>query len=143
MAKKLGRAPARPIGNPSQKDGRGKRSGRTHYKKGESGNKRGRPLGSKNISTLFTQAANNPVTATIGGKQRTISTLHATIMQLAKKAAGGDHRAAVKFIDYVDKMESRAAATRPTQFPLSEPDLEVLRAVYERMKLCEPEGSTS
>jgi hypothetical protein len=143
MAKTVKRPPARPIRSSGQKDGRGKRSGRTHYKKGETGNKRGRPKGSKNLTTLFTQAANNPVTATIGGKQRTISTLHATIMQLAKKAASGEHRATVKFLDYVDKIESRAAAARPTQFPLSEPDLEVLRAAYERMKQCDPNGAGS
>ncbi len=89
------------------------------------------------------EAAHHPVTAIIGGKKRTISTLSATTLQLAKKASGGDHRATVKFLDYVDKIESRAAAARPTQFPLSEPDLEVLRAVYERMKLCEPDGCTS
>jgi hypothetical protein len=89
----------------------------------------------------MTQAANNPVTATIGGKQRTISTLHATIMQLAKKAAGGEHRAMVKFLDYVDKIESRVAAARPTQFPLSEPDVEVLRAAYKRMRECDPDES--
>jgi hypothetical protein len=143
MAKKVTRAPARPIRSPGQKDGRGKRSGQTYYKKGETGNKRGRPKGSKNLTTLMMEAAHHPVTAMIGGKKRTISTLSATTMQLAKKAAGGDHRATVKFLDYVDKIESRAAATRPTQFPLSEPDLEVLRAVYERMKLYEPDGSTS
>jgi len=143
MAKKVTRAPARPIRSPAQKDGRGKRSGQTYYKKGETGNKRGRPKGSKNLTTLMMEAAHHPVTAMIGGKKRTISTLSATTMQLAKKAANGDHRATVKFLDWIDKIESRAAATRPTQFPLSEPDLEVLRAAYERMKLCEPDGSGS
>ena len=87
------------------------------------------------------QAAHNPVTAIIGGKKRTISSLHATTMQLAKKAAGGDSKSMAKFLDWVDKIESRAAATRPTQFPLSQPDVEVLRAAYERMKQCNPDGS--
>jgi hypothetical protein len=86
------------------------------------------------------QAAHNPVTAIIGGKKRTISSLHATTMQLAKKAAGGDSKSMAKFLDWVDKIESRAA-TRPTQFPLSEPDVEVLRTAYERMKQCNPDGS--
>lgn len=89
------------------------------------------------------QAAHNPVTAIIGGKKRTISSLHATTMQLAKKAAGGDSKSMAKFLDWVDKIESRAAAARPTQFPLSEPDIEVLRAAYERMKQCDPEGAGS
>ena len=143
MAKTVKRPPARPIRSSGQKDGRGKRSGQTYYKKGETGNKRGRPKGSKNLTTLMMEAAHHPVTAMIGGKKRTISSLHATTMQLAKKAAGGDSKSMAKFLDWVDKIESRAAAARPTQYPLSEPDLEVLKAVYERMKLCEPEGSAS
>ena len=87
------------------------------------------------------QAAHNPVTAIIGGKKRTISSLHATTMQLAKKAAGGDSNSMAKFLDWVDKIESRAAAVRPAQFPLSEPDVEVLRSAYERMKQCNPDRS--
>jgi hypothetical protein len=39
----------------------------------------------------------------------------------------------------MDEIETRAAAARPSQFPLSEPDIEVIRATYERMKQCEPE----
>ena len=42
-------------------------------------------------------------------------------------------------LDWMDEIESRAAAAKPSQFPLSEPDLEVLRAVHERMKQCNPE----
>jgi hypothetical protein len=87
------------------------------------------------------QAALNPVTAIIGGKKRTISSLHATTMQLAKKAAGGDSKSMAKFLDWVDKIESRAAAVKPTQFPLSEPDVEVLRAAYKRMRECDPDES--
>jgi hypothetical protein len=64
-------------------------------------------------------------------------------MQLAKKAAGGDSKSMAKFLDWVDKIESRAAVTRPTQFPLGEPDLLVLRAAYERMKQCDIDGSGS
>jgi hypothetical protein len=143
MSKKAKRGPARPIKSPERKVGRGKPPKHTQYKKGQTGNKRGRPKGSKNVATLLMDAAHSPVTATIGGKKRTISTLHATTMQLATKAAGGDSKSIVKFLDRVDKIESRAADTKPTQYPLSEPDLEVLRAIYERMKLCEPEGSAN
>ena len=60
-------------------------------------------------------------------------------MQLATKAASGNPAAMGKFLDWVDEFETRADAAKPSQFPLSEPDLEVLRAVYERMKQCEQE----
>jgi len=78
------------------------------------------------------EAARDHVTATVDGKTRTISKIQATAMQLATKAAKGDHAAMSKFLDWIDEIETRAAV-RPTQFPLSAPDLEVLRAVYERM----------
>jgi Pyruvate/2-oxoacid:ferredoxin oxidoreductase gamma subunit len=78
------------------------------------------------------------VTVTFGGKTRKISKIQATTMQLANKAASGNQAAMSKFLDWIDEIETRAAAARPTQFPLSEADLEVLRAAYERMKQCEP-----
>lgn len=110
----------------------------TQYRPGESGNKKGRPKGSKNLSTLIMEAAHEPVIVTVNGKKRRISKVHATAMQLANKAAGGDQPAINKLFDLIDDIETRAAAARPSQFPISEPDLEVLRAAYARMKQCEP-----
>ena len=111
----------------------------TQFRKGISGNPKGRPKGSKNLSTLMMEAARDQVSATIGGKTRKISKIQATTMQLATKAAGGDHAAMGKFLDWIDEIETRAAAVKPAQFPLSEVDVEVLRAAYQRMKQCEPE----
>jgi Family of unknown function (DUF5681) len=111
----------------------------TQFRKGTSGNPRGRPKGSKNLSTYLMEAARDHVTATVGGRTRTISKLQATTMQLATKAAGGDQAAMGRFLDWVDEIESRAASVRPTQFPLSAPDIEVIRAAYERMKQCHPD----
>jgi hypothetical protein len=105
----------------------------TRYTKGVSGNPAGRPKGSKNLATLFKEAANHPVKATIAGKERTLSTAQATIFQLAANAARGDHRATSKFLDYLDEFEKRAAAARPSQYPLSPADMEVLHAIYRRM----------
>jgi hypothetical protein len=119
-----------------QKVGRGNPPKHTQFKKGRSGNKKGRPKDSKNLSTLLTEAAQDRVTATVGGKTRTISKIQATVMQLATKAASGDQAAINKFLNLIDDIEIRAAAVRPSQFPLSEPDIEVLRAAYERMKQC-------
>jgi hypothetical protein len=140
MAKKAKRATTKQGQNTVLKVGRGNPPKDSQYPKGKTGNPKGRPKGSKNLMTLIMQAAGDPVTATVRGKTRTISKLHATTMQLATKAAGGDPGSIAKFLDWVDKMETRAAANRPTQFPLSAPDIEVLRAAYERMKECRPAG---
>jgi hypothetical protein len=132
MAKKrkMGRRTAQKGGNPPK---------HTQFRKGTSGNPRGRPKGSKNLSTYLMEAARDQVTATVGGRTRTISKLQATTMQLATKAADGDQAAIGRFLDWVDEIETRAASVKPTQFPLSAPDIEVIRAAYERMKQCDPE----
>jgi hypothetical protein len=111
----------------------------TQFRKGTSGNPRGRPKGSKNLSTYIMEAARDHVSATVAGRSRKISKIQATAMQLATQAAGGNQAAMGKFLDWVDEIETRAAAVRPTQFPLSDPDIEVIRAVYERIKKSDPE----
>jgi len=121
--------------------GRGHPPKHTQFPKGKSGNPKGRPKGSKNMSTYLMEAAHDQVSATIGGKTRKISKLQATTMQLATKAASGDQSAMNKFLDWMDEIETRAAAARPSQFPVSEADIEVIRETYERMKRCESEGS--
>jgi hypothetical protein len=107
-----------------------------------SGNPQGRPKGSKNLSTYFMEVAEKQVIATIDGKSRRISMVQAITMQLATKAAAGDQPAINKFLDWMDEVETRAAATRPAQFPLEQRDVEVLRAAYERMKQCDPDEVT-
>lgn len=123
----------------ARKVGRSNPPIQTQFKKGQSGNKKGRPKGAKNLSTLIMEASRDQVSATVDGKTRRISKIQATTMQLATKAAAGDQGAMARFLDWVDEIETRAAAVRPSQFPLSEPDLEVLRAAYERMKQCATE----
>ena len=124
-----------------QKIGRGNPPKHTQFRKGTSGNPKGRPKGSKNLTTYLMEAARDQVTARIGGKARKISKIQATAMQLATKAAGGDQGAIAKFLDWMDEIETRAAAAKPSEFPLSAPDIEVLRAMYERMKQCDTERS--
>jgi hypothetical protein len=127
------------VSSTAQKVGRGNPPKHTQFRKGTTGNPKGRPKGSKNLSTYLMEAARDQVSATVGGKTRKISKIQATAMQLATKAAGGDQAAIGKFLDWMDEIETRAAAVKPSQFPLSAPDIEVLRAAYERMKQCETE----
>jgi Family of unknown function (DUF5681) len=105
------------------------------FRKGVSGNPQGRPQGSKNLTTLIMEAARDQVTVEIDGKPRRISALQATVAQLSSKAARGDQKAMVQFLDRIAEVEGRV---KPTEYPLGEQDVEVLRAAYERMKQCEP-----
>ena len=135
MAK--GRKRAKPIS--ASKIGPGHPPEHTQFRKGVSGNPKGRPRGSKNLSTLMMEAARHPVSVEIEGKPRKITAIHATVLQLATKAARGDAKATVAFLDAIDEIERRAAAARPAEFPLSERDVEVLREAHARMLLCDPD----
>ena len=133
MAKKrkMARGTAQKGGNPPK---------HTQFRKGTSGNPRGRPKGSKNLATYLMEAARDQASATVDGRTRPISNLQATTaLQLATKAAGGNQAAMGRFLDWIDEIETRAASVKPSQFPLSAPDIEVIRAVYERMKQCDPD----
>jgi hypothetical protein len=66
-----------------------------------------------------------------------MSRIHAATMQLANKAAQGDPKAVLKFMDWVDEIERRAANSKTAELLISDADLQVLRLVHERMKSCE------
>jgi Family of unknown function (DUF5681) len=123
--------------------GRGNPPLHTRFAKGKSGNPKGRPKGRRNLSSIMMDAARDQVTATIAGRQRRISKLQATAMQLATKAAGGDPTSTARFLDWMDEIEARAAAAKPEEFPLSEIDLAVIREIYRRMQLCAPPEQTA
>ena len=80
----------------------------TRFKKGQSGNPRGRPSGSKNLSTLLSEALNEPVIVTENGRRRKVSKREAIIKQLVNRSAKGDWRAAKILLDILQDLERRA-----------------------------------
>lgn len=73
--------------------GYGKPPKATQFKKGRSGNPRGRPKGSLNLDTVVTQALGAKVVVTEGGRRIEMSKLAVAITQVANKAASGDLKA--------------------------------------------------
>src|SRR6516162_4086080 len=62
----------------------------TRFKKGQSGNPRGRPK--KNLPALLVAALNEPVFVTIDGERRKITKREAVITQLVNESAGANLR---------------------------------------------------
>ena len=100
--------------------GFGKTPKQTRFKKGRSGNPKGRPKGSRNFSTHVKQALRAPVRVNSEGRPRTVSTQEATLMRLREKALKGDFRAIDRLLnlarDYNDEeMNAVLAKSLPTE----------------------------
>ena len=65
----------------------------TQFKKGTSGNKKGRPKETKDIVTIFYEEMHRMIPISQSGKRRTITIARAAIKQLTNKAATGDPKA--------------------------------------------------
>ena len=86
----------------------------TRFKKGSSGNPKGRPRGSKNATTLLKEALNEQVVITENGRRRTITKKEAIVTQIVNKAASGDHRAIqLLLVNQIPLIEARLESSRP------------------------------
>lgn len=65
----------------------------TQFMKGQSGNPKGRPKGSKNIATMFNEIARERITVTENGRTRTMTRLEAVFHRTMNLALTGDLRA--------------------------------------------------
>ena len=87
--------------------GYGKPPRHTRFKKGQSGNPRGRPSGSKNLSTLVIEALNELVVVAENGGRRKITKRQAIITQLVNQSAKADWRATKLLLDILQAIEAR------------------------------------
>lgn len=80
------------------------------------------------------EAARTKVTVTIDGKKRRITMAQAITMKLALRAAAGEAKATAEFLDWMDKIERRAEAARPSEYPFNDLDKKVIREIYKRLR---------
>lgn len=80
--------------NPSEDQvGYGRPPRHTRFKKGQSGNPRGRPKRTESFAGLARRTLNEQIAIRENGEHRIISKLEAVLKQLVNKAASGDPRA--------------------------------------------------
>lgn len=112
--------------------GYGKPPKATRFKKGKSGNPKGRPKGSPNVMTAIDRAIHEKVAINENGKRREISKLDAAAKQLANKAAQGDQRAIGQLLAISAMLDERGAAAASP--PLEEADEQVADLIVERIR---------
>ena len=106
----------------------------TRFKKGQSGNPRGRPPGSKNLTTLLNDALNETVTITENRRRRKITKREAVIKQLVNKSASADARSLKILLDLMLNLEARARASAAPTPAVGPGDEEVLAQLKARLE---------
>jgi len=104
----------------------------TRFKKGESGNPKGRPKGTLNLATVLARTLREKVIINEQGQRKVVTKLEAAIKQLVNKAAAGDLAATRQLAALVQSAEENAAQTPTTSNALSEDDQKVVQGILER-----------
>jgi hypothetical protein len=106
---------------------------RTRFQKGQSGNPRGRPAGSKNLATILTDALDEKVTVTEDGRRRRIPKREAMITQLVNRAAQADLKALQILLGLIRDAEARGKGARPEESSFTEADEQIIEHFKERL----------
>jgi hypothetical protein len=96
----------------------------SRFQPGQSGNRKGRPRGTLNISTIIDVESTQKVTINEGGRRRTLSKAQVGIRQLFNKAASGDAKAIAAVIDLLRKAGKINDAPAPPPSMVDARDLE-------------------
>ena len=105
----------------------------TRFRSGRSGNPKGRPKGSKNLSSQYLAEVNAPIPITENGKRRLVSKLGAAIKQQVTKGAAGDLRAVQQILDRVSGIETKLDQKSSEAAHFTDADRQVIEAVYARL----------
>ena len=100
--------------------GYGKPPRHTRFKKGQSGNPRGRPPAAKNLKTLLNEALNQLLIVTENGGRRKVSKRQAIIAQLVNRSATADLRAMKILLDIMREIEPQNEPASPETSGFSE-----------------------
>jgi hypothetical protein len=119
--------------NPHDDVGYGKPPKHTRFRKGLSGNPRGRPKGTRNFGTVFNSALQEKVGINENGKRRTITKLAAACKQLVNKAASGDLQAMRQLTPLLALAEVENIAARD-KADLSESDKKIMAGLLDRIQ---------
>jgi Family of unknown function (DUF5681) len=112
--------------------GYGKPPKETQFKKGESGNPKGRPKSAKNLKTDLVEELSERIVAREGERTVKISKQRAVIKTLLARTVKGDARAGATLLNLIFRVLDPAGDVAETAAPLSAEEREVLADVEAR-----------
>jgi hypothetical protein len=110
------------------------------FKKGESGNPKGRPKGSLNVATVFIKTLREKVVINENGQRKTVTKLEAAIKQLVNKAASGELPALRHLVELARDSEARQNMPGVQNPVIGELDQEVIDGILKRFQGAEEQG---
>jgi hypothetical protein len=87
------------------------------FKKGKSGNSKGRPKGSKNFLTLLEKELSQSITVNENGKKKTVSRLQAMVMRMVAGALQGEPKALLTLVDILRRTGQMSQAEPESLLP--------------------------
>ena len=106
----------------------------TRFKKGQSGNPKGRRKGSHNVATVLAATLREKVIVNENGTRKTVTKLEAAVKQLVNKAASGDLRALQQFIVLAREAEAAANLSSTEKSAIGELDQKVMQGILKRFQ---------
>ncbi len=111
----------------------------TRFRKGQSGNPRGRTPESRKLSSLLEQALSEPVVVSENGRRKKITKGAAMLKQLVNKGASGDPRAIQMLLGTLRSIEARLESAPPAGDSPEQADAQMVMlerlTVEERLEL--------
>jgi hypothetical protein len=121
-----------PMPEPTNTVGYGAPPEATRFKKGVSGNPKGRPKGSLNVATAFTKTLRERVVINEHGQRKTVTKLEAALKQLVNKAASGDLRALAQLVVLAQDAEAKQNMQGTQNPDLNDLDEGVMEGILQR-----------
>jgi len=110
----------------------------SRFRKGQSGNPRGRPKASKNTRTIWDEELRAPVIVTENGKRKKMPKNRAIARQTVNKAAAGDQKA-ISLVLAQTRLYEEAGESMVPALTLDGHDEIVLAELIRRIRESEPE----
>ena len=119
--------------------GYGKPPCHTRFKPGRSGNRRGRPKGTKNLKTDLMEELGEKIVVREGEQSRRVSKQRAVVKSLVARTLKGDGRAASLLTSLMMRLLETGEGSPEVAEPLHDFEREILRAFEDRVRRSQTE----